>query len=1220
MFNRTSLCLFGGLFLSTAVVSEAAFELVSNYEDGLGAAVVSQGTSGVGAAAIVADPIDTSSSNQVLSFHAGTSFGNSLQIVTPIPEIAEGDVGTLFFRFAVDSSQAPLVASFAVTPLAAPTTHGDTIASMNPNQAGDIVVRNGGGFTTVVSPRENLTWYKAWYLLDSDTDTYDVYLQGGSMTEPTLVADDFAFRADTTETGLESLWFWTNSGPNGDQDGIIYVDDIYVDAGTIDLLDPLAPTGPFALVANYENGMGAAVVSQGENGVGSADIVADPAPMNTVTNQVLSFHAGTSFGNSLQIVTPIPEIAEGDSGTVFLRFAVDSSEAPLVASLAVTPVAAPTTHGDTVASMNPNQAGDILVRNGGGFDTVVSPRENLTWYKAWYLLNSATDTYDVYLQGGAMAAPTLVADDFAFRADTTETGLETLWFWTNSGPNGDQDGTIYVDDVYTATGLSLADPLVGSQEPASHLGILKTSATVTVDGVKDSAYTARGEAIGYFGGLQAPSNADDLSAMVYGTWNDSGIYFYVDVTDDVFNSDNDLATGYQDDSIQFYFDPENSYEEDYDGHNDVVLMIHPLASGTEAEISIDLTSTFGGGLNGGGTADFSAAEVAIVQTATGWAVEFFAPWAGLQIEAPVDDWNMGLSIQINDDDGIDLSDPADGTDDRESFVVYARDMEGNLNRDPMSFGDLTLWTSPVALARKTSAAITVDGTKDDAYGPPVQAFDGRWHGAGAHPMDTDADFRLLYDDENLYFLVEVTDASIIAGESTEYYLDDAIEIYLDGNNSKGGAHDGVDDVKLAFQPTDLSGGLEMITTDGYPPPPTGTDFSGLEAAQTVTATGWNLEVKMPLSIIKMSATPGHAFGLDVHILDDDDGGARDGVLAWSGAGGNNRTDTYGTAHLFGRLTGTAASTDSAVTIDGDVDEAYMSSGWQRFRGSAAPFWNDLGGYWSAVYDDTYVYLVVDVFDDSIVVDSGEQVYLDDGLEIFFDPLNNGQSIAGSMYVGDNIKISAIPQLESTEVTLRYTLAQGQYPGAPAGADFTGIDAAWAETTLGYRIELQIPFTALQISAPVAGMDLGFEIVVKDDDDGEGGDGNLVWSSFGSTNQSSSEFGVLYLGGDALFATIIDADLVSGITYDSWLGSFMEDPSFGRWVWHEGFDWLYTGYVAPGAAGFWLFSHTLNAWVYTREGLFPYVYVDGTGWAYYAHFGDGVGFLYVLSSSQWMEIE
>lgn len=219
-----------------------------------------------------------------------------------------------------------------------------------------------------------------------------------------------------------------------------------------------------------------------------------------------------------------------------------------------------------------------------------------------------------------------------------------------------------------------------------------------------------------------------------------------------------------------------------------------------------------------------------------------------------------------------------------------------------------------AQINKTISAPTIDGAVDEAWTSAARYFLPSLLVGDAPVPNTNiaSTFRLLYDDNNLYGLVEVTDDVLINDSVSDYWHDDAVELYLDTNFSRGTSYDGVDDRLTIFRWND------PVTKRGTTSPPLP---AGLQWALVATADGYRVEFLLPLNQIGISPTAGYTFGLDVHVHDDDDGGTREHKLAW-----NSLIDqTYLNPSLMGiaylaAATNTApvAQDDTATVAAGDV--------------------------------------------------------------------------------------------------------------------------------------------------------------------------------------------------------------------------------------------------------------------------------------------------------------
>ena len=202
-----------------------------------------------------------------------------------------------------------------------------------------------------------------------------------------------------------------------------------------------------------------------------------------------------------------------------------------------------------------------------------------------------------------------------------------------------------------------------------------------------------------------------------------------------------------------------------------------------------------------------------------------------------------------------------------------------------------------------------------ALGPP--------DGAG----DLAADVRMLWDADALYLWADVTDDRVVVDTDERPYLDDNVELYLDAGGEGGPAFDG-DDVQLRFRP----GRAPAFDTNN--PALAGR----VRWASRPTAGGYAVEAAVPWAALGAPPpAPGRAVGLDVHVTDDDAGGAaRQSKLYASLAVGAGPPDTQhrdpsamARAVLAGALADGAASAAIQVAraarppaIDGEPDPAW----------------------------------------------------------------------------------------------------------------------------------------------------------------------------------------------------------------------------------------------------------------------------------------------------------
>gem|GEM_PF-1307911 len=157
------------------------------------------------------------------------------------------------------------------------------------------------------------------------------------------------------------------------------------------------------------------------------------------------------------------------------------------------------------------------------------------------------------------------------------------------------------------------------------------------------------------------------------------------------------------------------------------------------------------------------------------------------------------------------------------------------------------------------------------------------------PADGSGTWQVLYDAENLYVIVDVTDDSL-QNDSASSWQDDSVEIYFDGGNTKLSTPLSGDDHQYTFGWT--TDDIQGTNVAGY--------TEGIEHAQVTTDTGWRIEIKMPwLSIQGALPQAGDLIGIDCYYNDDDDGGdSREGkMLSLSAEEFWNNASGWGTAVL-----------------------------------------------------------------------------------------------------------------------------------------------------------------------------------------------------------------------------------------------------------------------------------------------------------------------------------
>lgn len=234
-----------------------------------------------------------------------------------------------------------------------------------------------------------------------------------------------------------------------------------------------------------------------------------------------------------------------------------------------------------------------------------------------------------------------------------------------------------------------------------------------------------------------------------------------------------------------------------------------------------------------------------------------------------------------------------GLDDHTSWRASANPLlfDKNLQAKPAYYGVINPGKfmeehKPDSTGANQSTAVyaspVVDGTVDAVWSKapelPVYRYQMAWQGATGVA-------KTLWDDQNLYVLIQVSDAQLDKS-SKNIWEQDSVEIFLDENNGKTTFYQDDDgqfrvnfDNGTSFNPAGIAGGFESSTK--------------------VAGTNYTVEVKIPFK--KISASNDRKIGFDVQINDAKDG-ARQSVAAWNDTTGNGYQDTsvYGVLTLTGK--------------------------------------------------------------------------------------------------------------------------------------------------------------------------------------------------------------------------------------------------------------------------------------------------------------------------------
>ncbi len=221
-------------------------------------------------------------------------------------------------------------------------------------------------------------------------------------------------------------------------------------------------------------------------------------------------------------------------------------------------------------------------------------------------------------------------------------------------------------------------------------------------------------------------------------------------------------------------------------------------------------------------------------------------------------------------------------------------------------------TMPANIAAAASTPV-IDGNIDECWNTAQQyELKNSLYDSPESKSDCSASYKALWDKNNLYLLIDVSDDDL-RRDSDDFYQDDAVEIFLDPDNSKSDSY-GDNDFQYYFRWDKSSPSMGEFADKSN---------EGIDFKMKTTDSGYVTEIKLPWALLKVQPGPGMTIGLDVHINDDDNGGDRDSKLAWCGKEDNawQNPGVLGNAQLAGLIGRWDFDGNNGILKDGAVLQA-----------------------------------------------------------------------------------------------------------------------------------------------------------------------------------------------------------------------------------------------------------------------------------------------------------
>ncbi len=381
--------------------------------------------------------------------------------------------------------------------------------------------------------------------------------------------------------------------------------------------------------------------------------------------------------------------------------------------------------------------------------------------------------------------------------------------------------------------------------------IQSSTIAIDLDGIRDGAYFGIEYVINKY--EEGNENPEDLSANWTGMWNEDYLFLHINVKDDQLQ--NDSSSPLDNDAVEIYIDADNTRGNIFDDND-----FHFIVERNKNNV-VEL-------LRG----EHQGVEAVTTENDKDYAVEIRIPWSTLRVTAQ-DLLLMGIDLHIRDDDdgnGID------------NVVMWQSQKE---DVTPDLFGNLELIkVLPPAIFTKVRKKPVVDGIRDVLWDTSVVLpVNKEIQPIITNDQDLSAVWSAVWDEEHLYFYISVEDDDL-QNDSTNWYEDDGVEIYIDADNSKNQFYDENDyQITVGWNDNNV-----IVDTKGNLGP-------GASAFVLDTEKGYDVEVSIPWSALKVTPQEGLFTGVDIHVIDDDTGGGRSGKLAWF----TDIDESYRNPALFG---------------------------------------------------------------------------------------------------------------------------------------------------------------------------------------------------------------------------------------------------------------------------------------------------------------------------------
>ena len=176
-----------------------------------------------------------------------------------------------------------------------------------------------------------------------------------------------------------------------------------------------------------------------------------------------------------------------------------------------------------------------------------------------------------------------------------------------------------------------------------------------------------------------------------------------------------------------------------------------------------------------------------------------------------------------------------------------------------------------ATIRQATQPLAIDGKVDDLWNTAQSyTLDNVLTKSPASTNNLAAEYKTMWDENNLYVLVEVTDSILRHDPDIGWHNNDGIEIYLDGDDAKAAEY-GQNDCAYAFiwdaTSPEMKENNHSRTND-------------VKYAVVTTDKGYRLEAAFPWTTLGVKPSAGAKIGMEVQVNDNQGNKERDGKISW----------------------------------------------------------------------------------------------------------------------------------------------------------------------------------------------------------------------------------------------------------------------------------------------------------------------------------------------------